>query len=498
MKKVRVLMRLITVCILAVVMFSVKGTWLVCASEGDVAVVVDGEGTEVGSYATLPEAFVACSNGDTIRILSDINEPDLAIGYNQGEDNKHIILDLNGKSVTLQMLEVDYSLYIMNGTLTASVSNGNICFTNALLTVSNVNIYTDMLSWMTDDGVSIKNGSNITLNGSSCWFEKLFMDKNCVFSVKNGSGVGNYEHFADGLDGVKDFLPEGLSIKNTTIIDDATGAKATDFVLRYRSLSDTSEIAVSINPKSYVYDGKEKRPAVTVSYGGKDLTEGVSYSCVYTDNINAGTAKVTISGMNSLHGQIVENFTIDKAKQKAPTGLVPIAETVDGKNDGQISNLTKAMEYSKDKKNWSACAGSVMKNLMDGSYYVRYSETKNYYASPAAKVVVGKGKTPASNEPTTGDDTTEAPTTEKPTAEEPTTGAVTTEEPTTGEQTTEAVSTEKQTTDATSTEQTTTEGTKATTATPNTGDDSSVAWFIMLMTVCLLGAAGVVVYKKER
>ena len=361
-----------------------------------------------------------------------------------------------------------------------------------------MSIYTDMLSWMTDDGVSIKNGSNITLNGSSCWFEKLFMDKNCVFSVKNWSGVGNYEHFADGLDGVKDFLPEGLSIKNTTIIDDATGAKATDFVLRYRSLSDTSEIAVSINPKSYVYDGKEKRPAVTVSYGGKDLTEGVSYSCVYTDNINAGTAKVTISGMNSLHGQIVENFTIDKAKQKAPTGLVPIAETVDGKNDGQISNLTKAMEYSKDKKNWSACAGSVMKNLMDGSYYVRYSETKNYYASPAAKVVVGKGKTPASNEPTTGDVTTEAPTTEKPTAEEPTTGAATTEEPTTGEQTTEAVSTEKQTTDATSTEQTTTEGTKATTATPNTGDDSSVAWFIMLMAVCLLGAAGVVVYKKER
>ena len=497
MKKVRVLMRLITVCILAVVMFSVKGTWLVRASEGDVAVVVDGEGTEVGSYATLPEAFVACSNGDTIRILSDINEPDLAIGYNQGEDNKHIILDLNGKSVTIQMLDVDYSLYIMNGTLTASISNGNINSTNALLTVSNVNIYTDMLSWMTDDGVSIKNGSNITLNGSSCWFEKLFMDKNCVFSVKSWSGVGNYEYFADGLDGVKDFLPEGLSIKNTTIIDDATGAKATDFVLRYRSLSDTSEIAVSINPKSYVYDGKEKRPAVTVLYGGKDLTEGVSYSCVYTDNINAGTAKVTISGMNSLHGQIVENFTIDKAKQKAPTGLVPIAETVDGKNDGQISNLTKAMEYSKDKKNWSACAGSVMKNLMDGSYYVRYSETKNYYASPAAKVVVGKGKTPASNEPTTGDVTTEAPTTEKPTAEEPTTGAAATEEPTT-----EDVSTEKQTTegttDATSTEQTTTEGTKATTATPNTGDASSVACFIMLMTVCLLGAAGVVVYKKER
>lgn len=502
MKTRRLLTQIITVCILAVVMLSVKNTLLVSAAEGDVAVVIDNGGAEVGSYATLPEAFVACRNGYTIRILSDINEPDLAIGYDQGEDNKHIILDLNGKSVTLQMLHVDYSLYIMNGTLTASISNGNVNFTNALLTVSNANIYTDMLSWMTDDGVSIKNGSNVTLNGSSCWFEKLFMDKDCVFSVKNGDGVGNYVHFADGLDGVKDFLPEGLSIKDATIIVDATGSKATDFVLRYRSLSDTSEIAVIIDPNSYVYDGKEKRPTVTVSYGGKTLTEGTSYSCEYTDNVDAGIAKVTITGMNSMHGQIVEEFIIDKADQKAPTGLVPTAETVDGKNDGQISNLTKAMEYSTDRKSWSACAGSVMKNLADGSYYVRYSETKNYYASPAAKVVVGKGKTPASNEPTTGDVTTEAPTTEKPTAEEPTTSVATTEEPATGEQTTEVVSTEKQTTegttDATSTAQTTTEGSKTTAAAPNTGDDNNVAWLIMLMTVCLLGAAGVVVYKKER
>lgn len=76
---------------------------------------------------------------------------------------------------------------------------------------------------------------------------------------------------------------------------------------------------------------KEKKPAVTVSYGGKTLTEGKSYSCVYADNIDAGTATVTIKGENTMHGQIVEEFTIDKAKQKAPTGLVATAETVDGK-----------------------------------------------------------------------------------------------------------------------------------------------------------------------
>lgn len=112
-----------------------------------------------------------------------------------------------------------------------------------------------------------------------------------------------------------------------------------------------------------MYDGKEKKPAVTVSYGGKTLTEGKSYSCVYADNIDAGTATVTIKGENTMHGQIVEEFTIDKAKQKAPTGLVATAETVDGKNDGQISNLKTSMEYSVDKKNGWIVKARYLRNL---------------------------------------------------------------------------------------------------------------------------------------
>lgn len=53
---------------------------------------------------------------------------------------------------------------------------------------------------------------------------------------------------------------------------------------------------------------------------------GTSYTLTYADNKNAGTASVTINGINSLHGQIVEYFTIQKADQNAPT-----AETIDGK-----------------------------------------------------------------------------------------------------------------------------------------------------------------------
>ena len=231
-----------------------------------------------------------------------------------------------------------------------------------------------------------------------------------------------------------------------------------------------------------MYDGKEKKPAVTVSYGGKTLTEGKSYSCVYADNIDAGTATVTIKGENTMHGQIVEEFTIDKAKQKAPTGLVATAETVDGKNDGQISNLKTSMEYSVDKKKWLDCESTVLKKLADGNYYVRYKETKNYYASPAAKVVVKKGNVPATNEPTTNE-----PSTEKPTSSEQTTEKVTTERQTTDEKT-----------NVTSTENTTVADSKKGSGVPNTGDDGNVALMLIVMMACLLGAAGVVVYHREK
>ena len=480
MKLKKLVTGLIMACIFAVVIIAGKNSVKVQAADGDVAIVTDGNGDEIGSYATLADAFVAAQNGYTICIISDIYDPSASIGYNDGEHNKHIIIDLNGKSVTLQMMNFDYSLYVKNGTLNCGITNGSVGFTNAMLTLSNVKFITDSINWMTKDGICLNNGSNVTLNGSQCWFEKLEMDTDCVFTVQNSDGLSNFGHIADGFGGVKEFVPEGLSVEGTTIIDDETGAKAKDFILRYRSLSDDADVAVSIAPKSYVYDGKEKKPAVTVSYGGKTLTEGKSYSCVYADT-------VTIKGENTMHGQIVEEFTIDKAKQKAPTGLVATAETVDGKNDGQISNLKMSMEYSVDKKKWLDCESTVLKKLADGNYYVRYKETKNYYASPAAKVVVKKGNVPVTNEPTTNEPTTNEPSTEKPTSSEQTTEKVTTERQTTDEKT-----------NVTATENTTVADSKKESGAPNTGDDGNVALMLIVMMTCLLGAAGVVVYRREK
>lgn len=76
----------------------------------------------------------------------------------------------------------------------------------------------------------------------------------------------------------------------------------------------TAEITLS--PTSYTYNGKAKTPAVIVSYNGKTLTEGTDYTASFTNNVNAGTATVTITGTGSYAGTASAVFTIKKATNK--------------------------------------------------------------------------------------------------------------------------------------------------------------------------------------
>ena len=94
-----------------------------------------------------------------------------------------------------------------------------------------------------------------------------------------------------------------------------------------------SELSITLSPTSYVYDGKEKRPTVTVKDGDKTLVSGTNYKInSYSDNINAGTANVTISGLGNYNGSVTKPFTI-KPKSIANTTITvnPTLFIYDGK-----------------------------------------------------------------------------------------------------------------------------------------------------------------------
>lgn len=76
----------------------------------------------------------------------------------------------------------------------------------------------------------------------------------------------------------------------------------------------------------FTYNGKEYKPSVTVQRYVKpgpgtgmvkgNLTEGTDYTVTYKDNVNAGTAMVTITGIGCYTDSVERTFTIDKAAPK--------------------------------------------------------------------------------------------------------------------------------------------------------------------------------------
>ncbi|MCC8044920.1 MAG: CAP domain-containing protein, partial [Clostridiales bacterium] len=67
---------------------------------------------------------------------------------------------------------------------------------------------------------------------------------------------------------------------------------------------------VSLDASDCTYDGTAKKPTVSVSYGDRSLTAGTDYNLSYSDNVNAGTATVTITGTGYYTGSVDQTFTI--------------------------------------------------------------------------------------------------------------------------------------------------------------------------------------------
>lgn len=74
-----------------------------------------------------------------------------------------------------------------------------------------------------------------------------------------------------------------------------------------------SAAKITLSKYSYTYDGKEKKPSVTVKMGDKKLKQGTDYTVSYSNNKSVGTATVTIKGKGKYEGSVTQTFTISKS-----------------------------------------------------------------------------------------------------------------------------------------------------------------------------------------
>ena len=108
------------------------------------------------------------------------------------------------------------------------------------------------------------------------------------------------------------------------------------------------EVVITLNPMSFTYDGTEKKPETTVKVGSKTLEKDKDYTVEYKNNINVGTATVTITGKGSYEG--VTATTTFKINEKRIT--IPVGKTltyngeeqtgVDSKDEYKFSGTIKA------------------------------------------------------------------------------------------------------------------------------------------------------------
>lgn len=82
------------------------------------------------------------------------------------------------------------------------------------------------------------------------------------------------------------------------------------------SVFSINDATITLSQNTYVYDGLTKTPSIVVKYKGNVLKKDADYTVSYSNNVNAGTAKIIISGKGSYSGSVARTFKIEKAEQK--------------------------------------------------------------------------------------------------------------------------------------------------------------------------------------
>ena len=371
----------------------INGKCVVCDDQEPVAAIVDASGN-VTNYNSLSDAFHNANADNTVKLFVDYKNSSESIDLSSVY--KAVNLDLNGKSLTLDAFNIMNHLSISNGKLNLRMLNDANTSLSDKCTLENVEADIHEISWTANGGLELKSSRlHVGSQASPCSFfvEMITIapDDDSVITVENMiSGLANYKNVPAMEQALGKLIPFGYSVfvdTDITVLDES-GNRAQNLVLRNKKLA---EADITLSPAAFVYDGTGKEPAVTVTYDGMTLTEGRDFTVTYVDNIEVGdTAAAIISGSRFLDS-VTKYFSITKAHRGAPTGLTAVAETIDGKNDGKIRGVNTEMEYSIDGTTYTAITENELTGLADGTYLVRYQETRNYYASSATQIVVEKG-----------------------------------------------------------------------------------------------------------
>ena len=168
------------------------------AAAGMTAQILDKDGNSVKAYRTLADAVAAAEDGQTVRLLADVEQNTQLI------INKSITLDLNGKTIKISGYTAEKAQVSVKGNLTIQDSSeaqtGKICsdYTGTAgrvvsvenggkLTIAGGTITTEGMSGPSGSAVYIASGAEVNMTGGAVKVDAK--RGNVAMNVKGSTGV---------------------------------------------------------------------------------------------------------------------------------------------------------------------------------------------------------------------------------------------------------------------------------------------------------------------
>ncbi len=159
-----------------------------------------------------------------------------------------------------------------------------------------------------------------------------------------------------------------------------TGTKTSTFTINCASISNV--IVSGLNTKTYT--GKALTQSPVVKNGSYTLKEGTDYTVSYKNNINAGTATVTITGKGNYTGTKTASFNINKAAQSIAVKTSAVSIAVGKTATVSITGAVGAKSYKSSLATVAAvnAAGTITaKKVGSATITATAAATANYKAA---------------------------------------------------------------------------------------------------------------------
>ena len=192
--------------------------------------------------------------------------------------------------------------------------------------------------------------------------------------------------------------PAGLVITNNkfTMPDSNVEVKAIFEEDAPPAPTDPAKPSISVTG-TYTYNGSAHTATVngydpsTMNITGNTGTDAGDY----TVSVTSKTGNWADGSTDAVNAE----WSIGKATQEAPIGLIGVPPSTEDGSDGKITGTDDTMEYrAAGETVYTPCTGSEITGLSAGTYDVRYRASKNLKAGDDAKVLVGKSEPPQPTE----------------------------------------------------------------------------------------------------